>query len=151
MRKDVAVSAKDLLFRYGTRLHRAIYSASRGKVIGRGRGMPMVVLTTTGHKTGLKRDTMLTAPLVTGEAVVLVASYFGDDREPMWCRNIRANGDVELTLEGRTRRMRAHVAEADERADLWPRVVAAHPFYGGYQKKTVREIPLVVVEPLPAD
>jgi deazaflavin-dependent oxidoreductase (nitroreductase family) len=82
-----------------------------------------------------------------GESLVLVASFGGDDREPQWCQNIRANADVEVTVEGRTRRMRAHVADAGERAELWPQVVANAAFYDDYQRKTTREIPVVVFDP----
>lgn len=138
---------KDVVYRYGTRLHRQLYDATRGRLFHRGRGMPMVKLTTTGRNSGQPRTIMATTPLQPGESVILVASFGGDDREPQWCQNIRVNGDVELTVEGRTRRMHAHVATPDERADLWSKVVAAHPFYGDYQRKTTREIPVVVFEP----
>jgi deazaflavin-dependent oxidoreductase (nitroreductase family) len=141
------VPAKDLVYRYGTRLHRVLYTATGGKLFHRGRGMPMVKLTTIGRKSGQRRTIMATTPLQMGESLVLVASFGGDDREPQWCQNIRANGDVEVTVEGRTRRMRAHIADPAERAELWPRVVATAPFYDNYQHKTTREIPLVVFDP----
>jgi deazaflavin-dependent oxidoreductase (nitroreductase family) len=144
------MSTKDQIFKAATGLHRAIYKASGGKVIGRGMGMPVVVLTTIGNKSGQARQTMLTSPLILGDKVTLVASYGGDDREPAWCRNLRANPDVEITMEGTTRKMRAHVADASERADLWPQITSAHANYAGYQKKTTREIPVVVLEPVGA-
>ncbi|HEX3900018.1 MAG TPA: nitroreductase/quinone reductase family protein [Mycobacteriales bacterium] len=140
--------AKDVVYRYGTRLHKQLFNATGGRLFHRGRGMPMVKLTTTGRNTGQPRTIMATTPVQVGETLVLIASFGGDDREPQWCQNIRVNGDVELTVEGRTRRMHAHVATADERADLWPKVVAAHAFYGDYQKKTSREIPVVLFEPV---
>ncbi|HWA67125.1 MAG TPA: nitroreductase/quinone reductase family protein [Mycobacteriales bacterium] len=139
--------AKDLVYRYGTRLHTALFSATGGRLFHRGRGMPMVKLTTTGRTSGLPRTIMATTPLQLGETVILIASFGGDDREPQWCRNIRANGTVELTVEGRTRTMHARVADPQERAELWPKVVAAHAFYGEYQNKTTREIPVVIFEP----
>ena len=139
--------AKDVVYRYGTQLHQKLYTATGGRLFHRGRGMPMVKLTTTGRNSGQPRTIMATTPLVMGESLVLIASYGGDDREPQWCQNIRANGDVEVTVEGRTRRMKAHVASADERSELWPRVVSAAAFYADYQKKTDREIPVVVFDP----
>ena len=139
--------AKDVVYRYGTQLHQKLYTATGGRLFHRGRGMPMVKLTTTGRNSGQPRTIMATTPLVMGESLVLIASYGGDDREPQWCQNIRANGDVEVTVEGRTRRMKAHVASADERSELWPRVVSAAAFYADYQKKTAREIPVVVFDP----
>jgi deazaflavin-dependent oxidoreductase (nitroreductase family) len=142
------VPAKDVVYRYGTRLHKQLFTATRGRLFHRGRGMPMVKLVTTGRNTGQPRTIMATTPLQIGETVVLIASFGGDDREPQWCQNIRVNADVEVTVEGRTRRMRAHVATPQERADLWPKVVAAHAFYAGYQHKTSREIPVVLFEPV---
>ena len=139
--------AKDVVYRYGTQLHQKLYTATGGRLFHRGRGMPMVKLTTVGRNSGQPRTIMATTPLVMGESLVLIASYGGDDREPQWCQNIRANGDVEVTVEGRTRRMKAHVASADERSELWPRVVSAAAFYADYQKKTAREIPVVVFDP----
>jgi deazaflavin-dependent oxidoreductase (nitroreductase family) len=140
--------AKDVIYRYGTRLHKQLYTATGGRLFHRGRGMPMVKLTTIGRNSAQPRTIMATTPLQIGETVVLIASFGGDDREPQWCQNIRANGAVEVTVEGRTRRMRAHIATPDERADLWPKVVAAHAFYDDYQKMTTREIPVVIFEPI---
>jgi deazaflavin-dependent oxidoreductase (nitroreductase family) len=141
------VPAKDVVYRYGTRLHKVLYSASGGKLFHRGRGMPMVKLTTTGRRTGQPRTIMATTPLVMGDSLVLIASFGGDDREPQWCQNIRVNQTVEVTLEGRTRKMVAHVADAAERAELWHKVCETAAFYGEYQKKTDREIPVVVFDP----
>jgi deazaflavin-dependent oxidoreductase (nitroreductase family) len=141
------MSAKDRAFRAVTSLHRAIFSVTKGKVGGRGMGMPVLVLQTTGRTTGRRRETMLTSPLVMGDTVVLVASFGGDDREPAWCRNLREDPRVQITMQGSTRGMTAHVADESERADLWPRITSAHSNYAGYQRKTSREIPVVVCEP----
>jgi deazaflavin-dependent oxidoreductase (nitroreductase family) len=110
--------------------------------------MPMVKLTTIGRNSGQPRTIMATSPLQLGETVVLIASYQGDDREPQWCQNVRANSDVEVTFEGRTRKMHGRVASAAEREEIWPQVVAKHAFYGGYQRKTTRQIPVVLFEPV---
>jgi deazaflavin-dependent oxidoreductase (nitroreductase family) len=142
------MNVKDSVARGLTRFHRTLYRASNGKVAGRAMGMPVVLLTTTGRTTGKERHTTLTSPLVDGERVMLVASYGGDDREPSWCRNLRQTPEVEVTMEGSTQRMRAHVADAAERAELWPRITSAHANYAGYQRKTDREIPVVVLEPI---
>ncbi|MGH9114287.1 MAG: nitroreductase/quinone reductase family protein, partial [Acidimicrobiales bacterium] len=95
------------------------------------------------------RTTMLTAPVVDGTRVVLVASKGGDDRDPDWFRNAVAHPDVELTVvaTGETRKVRARVATPEERAELWPRVVASYSGYAGYQRRTQRAIPLVICEP----
>ena len=77
---------------------------------------------------------------------MLVASFGGDDRNPTWLLNLREHPEVEVTMRGRTRKMAARIAEGPERADLWARLTAAHSNYAGYQKKTAREIPVVVLD-----
>jgi deazaflavin-dependent oxidoreductase (nitroreductase family) len=90
---------------------------------------------------------MLTAPVVDGDRVVLVASKGGDDRNPDWYQNIMANPEVELAMAGESRQMRARTATSDEKADLWPRIVSAYKGYGGYQRRTERDIPVVICDP----
>ena len=76
-----------------------------------------------------------------------MASYGGDDRHPAWFLNLEAKPDVEVTMSGQTRAMRARVASSEEKAALWPRIVAAYRGYDGYQHKTERDIPVVLLEP----
>jgi deazaflavin-dependent oxidoreductase (nitroreductase family) len=91
---------------------------------------------------------MLTSPVQTGDALVIVASRGGDDRHPAWFLNLRDRPDVEVAVAGEARRpMRARVASPRERAELWPRVTAASRRYADYQARTGREIPLVLLEP----
>src|SRR6266545_4738695 len=141
-------NAKDLVAKTVTSVHETLYRLSKGRVGGRGYGMPVVILTTTGRKSGQRRTTMLTSPVQDGDTVVLVASYGGDDRHPAWYLNLRKNPDVELTWGSTTKPMRARVASKDEKAELWPRVVAVHKGYGQYQTRTTRDIPLVILEPI---
>jgi deazaflavin-dependent oxidoreductase (nitroreductase family) len=140
--------AKDLLFRIGTSLHRGVLRASRGRLLARAGGMPVVLLTTKGRRSGRRRTTVLTSPVQDGDRVVLVASYGGDDRHPAWFLNLRADPEVELTMHGSIRPMRARVASAEEKAALWPRVVDCYPGYERYQERTGRDIPVVLLEPL---
>jgi deazaflavin-dependent oxidoreductase (nitroreductase family) len=142
------MTTKDTLFRGLTVVHRTIFTASHGRIGGHASGMPVVLLSTTGRTSGQPRQTMLTSPLVIGDKVMVVASYGGDDREPSWSLNLRKTPDCEITMEGVTRLMRAHIADADERAELWPQITSAHANYAGYQRKTDREIPVVVLEPV---
>lgn len=128
-------------------IHQTLVKATGGKVGGSIMGMPAVILHHTGRKTGQERTTMLTTPIVDGDTMVIVASWGGDDRHPVWYLNIQANPDVQVTKDGKTTPMRARVANAEERAELWPRVVAAYKGYGGYQERTEREIPLIILEP----
>jgi deazaflavin-dependent oxidoreductase (nitroreductase family) len=143
----MAVNVKDEIAKAVNVLHRNLFTATKGRVGGRVMGMPALVLTMTGRKSGAPRSTMLTAPIVDGDTIVLVGSYGGDDREPQWVGNVRAHPDVDVTMDGAVRPMSARIATADERAELWPRVTAAYKGYAGYQTKTEREIPLVILTP----
>ena len=138
---------KELCFKAVTRVHEAVFRASRGKLLNRGAGMPVLMLTTTGRKSGQARTTMLTSPLQDGDTIMLVASKGGDDRNPAWFLNLRDHPRVEVTTGGTTKAMTARVADAEEKAVLWPRIVADHGHYAGYQRKTDRDIPVVVLEP----
>jgi deazaflavin-dependent oxidoreductase (nitroreductase family) len=138
---------KETLLKLATGFHKLVFNASQGRIAGRGSGMPVLMLTTTGRKSGQPRTTMLTSPLLDDGRIMLVASNGGDDRDPAWLHNLRADPKVQVTMEGRTVPMTAHVADATEKADLWPRIVADHANYAGYQAKTERDIPVVVLEP----
>jgi deazaflavin-dependent oxidoreductase (nitroreductase family) len=137
----------DVRFRMVSRGH-ALLLRTTGWRVGAGIvGMPVVMLATTGRRSGRRRTVVLSAPVVDGDRVVLVASKGGDDRDPEWYRNLVAHPSVELTMGGVTRRMTARTADAGERATLWPRVVGAFDGYAAYQRRTAREIPLVICEP----
>jgi deazaflavin-dependent oxidoreductase (nitroreductase family) len=137
----------DIGFKTVTQVHRTIVHVTGGRVLNSVAGMPVVDLHTVGRKSGLPRSTMLTAPLIDGDRIVLVASKGGDDRDPDWYRNLVAHPEIELTMAGRRRPMRARRASQEEKAELWPRMVAAYPGYGGYQRRADRDIPLVICEP----
>ena len=139
-------NAKDAVNKIWTGLHKAVYNVSKGRVAGKAFGMPVVQLTTIGRKSGEPRTTMLTTPVHDDSSLVLVASYGGDDREPAWCLNLRSNPKVTITMKGRTREMTARIATDDEKADLWPQITKAYKGYAGYQEKTDRNIPVVIVE-----
>ena len=92
---------------------------------------------------------MLTSPLQEGRAIVVVASRGGDDRPPAWFLNLQDDPDVGVSLRGQPeQRMRARVTTAEGRYWLWPLVVADQGIYAGYQERTAREIPLVLLEPV---
>jgi deazaflavin-dependent oxidoreductase (nitroreductase family) len=106
-----------------------------------------VELHTIGRSTGKRRSTMLTSPVHDDTRYVLIASKGGDDRNPQWYQNLVANPDVELTIQGTTVPMRARTASAEEKAQLWPDIIAAYRGYEQYQRKTRRDIPVVICEP----
>lgn len=110
--------------------------------------VPICLVEHTGRKTGMPRTTPLVY-LRDGENVVVVASQAGRPENPMWFLNVSANPDVVVQV-GRVRTpMRARVADAAERAVLWPKLVDLYPDYDSYQSWTERVIPVVVLEPRP--
>lgn len=128
-------------------IHRGILKISGGKAGWRVSNMPVLQLTTIGRKSGQPRSVMLTSPVQEGTTLVIVASRGGDDNHPAWFLNLRDNPQVEVAYQGKPARpMHARVATAEERGRLWPLVVADHKNYAGYQTKTEREIPLVLLE-----
>ena len=90
---------------------------------------------TIGRKSGEPRTTMLTTPIHDENRVVLIASKGGDHRDPQWYRNLAANPDVQVTMNGETRAMRARTASPEEKAAMWPDIVAVYKGYDSYQKK----------------
>jgi deazaflavin-dependent oxidoreductase (nitroreductase family) len=129
-------------------VHRVVRTLSGGLVGNDLLGMPVVELVTTGRKSGQKRAVMLTSPLVEGETIVVVASRGGDDHHPAWFLNLRDDPHVEVAFKGGPRRpMTASVATAEERARMWPLIAEKFSNYAGYQKRTEREIPLVLLKP----
>lgn len=138
----------DLVLKFMNTSHRAVLKLSGGRMGWTGFGMPVLELTTIGRKSGERRSVMLTAPIHDGDTYVIVASRGGDDKHPAWFLNLRENPEVEVSTKGQpTQKMKARVADATERAELWPRVTSQYKNYAGYQKKTDREIPLVILEP----
>ena len=128
-------------------IHKTLLAVSFGRVGWNAGNMPVLKLTTVGRKSGVKREVMLTSPLQIGDTWVIVASKGGDDDHPARYLNLLAEPRVEVDIRG-TRSVRtARVATADERATMWPRITEAHANYAGYQSRTSREIPLVLLEP----
>lgn len=127
-------------------LHGALYRTTGGKVGGSLFGVPILLLTTTGRKSGKKRTTPLVY-LEQGEELVLVASSGGSDRMPAWYLNLRADPTVQVQVGRRKRRMQARRATPEERAELWSKVVELYRGYESYQLKTERRIPLVILYP----
>ncbi len=138
----------DFMLKTMNRVHRVMLSVSRGKVGWTAGGMDALELHTTGRTSGQRRSVMLTSPITTDNGgVVIVASKGGEDHHPAWFLNLQANPEVEVTRRGDTTPMRARVVGADERPALWEAVTKVQKRYAGYQSKTSREIPLVVLEP----
>jgi deazaflavin-dependent oxidoreductase (nitroreductase family) len=119
-----------------------------GGRLSTGFGQPLLLLHTRGAKSGIERTTPLLAT-ITGEQIILIASKAGASHHPAWFHNLRANPDVEVTLKGRRRAMRARVAEGEERERLWAIACDHYTGYAAYQTRTPRKIPVVVLAPAP--
>jgi deazaflavin-dependent oxidoreductase (nitroreductase family) len=110
-------------------------------------GLPVVIVTNTGRKTGAIRKTPLMR-VKDGDNYVLIGSRGGAPENPVWVYNLRANPDVEIRDRADVRKMRVReVKDASERSRLWDLAVAAYPPYSDYQKRTERKIPVFVAEP----
>jgi deazaflavin-dependent oxidoreductase (nitroreductase family) len=138
---------KDRFHKVSTGMHRAIFRASKGRILGTIVGLPVVELVTTGRRSGKERSTMLAAPIAEVDRLVLVASFGGDDRHPAWYLNLEANPQVRATTAGSTRTMVARTATDQERAQLWPQITSRYPGYARYQKRTRRSLPVVILQP----
>lgn len=127
-------------------LHTVAYRATRGAIGHRVPGLPpMLLLDHVGAKSGQRRTTPLLY-VRDGDDLVIVASKGGFPKHPAWFHNLRANPDTEVQVGSERRRVRARIAEPDERERLWPKAVAAYGGYRDYQRRTDREIPLVILE-----
>lgn len=110
------------------------------------RGVPLLLLTTLGRKSGQLR----TQPLLflqDGQNVVIVASQGGRAKDPLWYKNLQANPECEIQIKRRKMKMNARTASAEERETTWPKLVALYPDFASYATWTDRVIPVVILEP----
>ncbi|MBA2510682.1 MAG: nitroreductase family deazaflavin-dependent oxidoreductase [Rubrobacteraceae bacterium] len=130
-----------------TKIHASLFRATNGKVGGRLVGSPVLLLVTTGRKSGLQRTTPLLY-LDDRDRHVIVASNGGAAKHPVWWLNLRANPEATVEVAGRKTRVRATESQGEERARLWKRLVRMYGPYESYRKKTDREIPVILLEPV---
>lgn len=130
-----------------------LYQRTSGRLGGKWRvgaafpwGVPVLLLTTVGRKTGQQRVTALLY-ITDGDKVVVVASQGGRATNPAWYLNLKAKPEVSVQIRGDVRPMRARIASDDERAQYWPKLVEHYADYDKYQSYTERKIPVVVLEP----
>ena len=129
--------------------HRVLLAVTRGRVGWRFGTMTVLEVTTTGRRSGQPRTVLLTSPIARDGGFVLVASKGGYPDHPDWYKNLVADPRVSVSVAGGpAKQMVARTASADERAAMWPEVVRAYRGYASYQRRTEREIPLVVLSPV---
>ena len=124
----------------------ALYRLTGGLVGGRLDGAPVLLLHHVGARSGERRVTPLLY-LADGADLVIVASMGGAPKHPAWFHNLRAHPETEVEVGRERRAVRAEVAGAGERARLWPRLVEMYPAFAAYQRRTDREIPVVLLRP----
>ncbi len=124
------------------------FRANAGQVTGRFADAPLLLLTTTGAKSGEQRTTPL-VHTTDGDDIVIIASYAGNPKHPAWFLNIRANPEVTVELPDETFTTNVVITEGEERRRLFDQQAAQMPNFAEYQAKTTREIPVIVI-PRPA-
>jgi deazaflavin-dependent oxidoreductase (nitroreductase family) len=128
-------------------VHGFFYRLSRGAIGGRLFGNPVLLLTTMGRRTGKKRTTPLLY-LREGENWVIVASNGGAPKHPGWWFNLKSHPEATIQVMQQTIQVIGEDAPEEERKRLWPVLVSMYPSYDGYQRKTTRVIPLVILRPV---
>jgi F420H(2)-dependent quinone reductase len=132
--------------RWTGKLNVPLYRLSGGRLLGKVNKAPVLLLTTTGRKSGQQR----TAPVVylaDGESYVVIGSNAGHSRTPAWSLNLKAKPEAEVEVGRKRIPVRARIAEGDERADLWRRHNEQYSGFDEYEARTDRDIALFVLEP----
>lgn len=143
-RFSMALGARGL--RAMGRLNVPVYRATRGRVLGKVGRAPVLLLTTTGRRSGQPR----TAPVVylrDGERFIVIGSNAGNASAPAWALNLRANPDAQVEAYGEKVAVRARVTEGEERAELWRRMNEQYAGFEDYRARTGRDIAVFALEP----
>jgi deazaflavin-dependent oxidoreductase (nitroreductase family) len=128
------------------KLHRLVLRASGGRIGSRMGAMKVLLLETTGHKSGQPRTVGL-SHLEDGGRYFVIASYAGEDRDPAWAMNLKAQPRATVTIGGRLVPVSARVLEGTERESMFGLFVEADASYGEYRQRTTREIPVFELRP----
>ena len=111
-------------------------------------GLPNLMLTVIGRKSGLPRSTPLLCVPYKDGSILIAGSYFGGPKEPLWVKNIEANPDVTVRFKGKEQPMTArYLPEGEERAEAWKAMLKVWPNFAMYEKRTDRHIKVFQLEP----
>lgn len=127
-------------------LDRVLHKLSGGRIIMSAGMLPSLVLTTTGAKSGLRRTTPL-ATKPENSSWYVVGSNFGRDSHPSWTANLIAEPDAEISFKAKDTPVRAHLLTADEKAEIWPRMVKFWPNYDLYVERSGRDLRVFRLDP----
>ena len=136
----------EFLFKLFIKLQIVVFRLSKGKAMGAMRGMPVLLLTTVGRKSGKQRTTPLMY-IRDGDSYVVTASNNGNDRHPAWLYNLQVTPQVQIEVPGQRLEVQAEVATQAEQERRWPQLEAEAPFFDKYRQKTTRAIPMVLLNP----
>jgi deazaflavin-dependent oxidoreductase (nitroreductase family) len=131
------------------RVDRPVYRLTRGRytLSSLVSGLPVVMLTTTGAKSG-KRRTVPVLGIPAAGSVAIIASNYGQEHHPAWYHNLRAHPEAEVVVGGQRRRVRAAEAEGDRRALIWQDALRLYPGFGQYERRADhRRISVFVLQP----
>ena len=134
------------LVRAGRAMSNGLYRLSGGRLMGKVRGMPVLLITVAGRKTGA----MHTNPVLYLEddgKYVVTGSGAGSAQEPQWFKNLRRTDQAEIEIGRRHLPVNVEVAEGAERELLWQRLLVRAPFFADYQTKVERQIPMAILSP----
>jgi deazaflavin-dependent oxidoreductase (nitroreductase family) len=137
---------REKLWNVMVKTHVLTYRGSGGRFGAEFKGAPVLLLDHVGRRSGKRR----TNPLMyvdDGPNLAVVASKGGAPKDPFWWTNLKAHPDTTVQVGGEKREVRARQATPEEKATLWPRLNEVWPEYDEYQKRTDREIPVVILEP----
>jgi deazaflavin-dependent oxidoreductase (nitroreductase family) len=134
------------LIRGLSKVHLAVQRLSRGRLLSKLAGMPVLLLTTTGRRSGRARTTPLTF-FRDGRDLVVVASNGGADRAPDWSVNLQQDPHAVVQIGTDKLSVEARTATPEERERLWVGITATYPGYAAYQRKTTRRIPVLILMP----
>lgn len=138
--------AKDQIVKGFTKAH-VVYLRRRPPSARSSMAAPTLLMTVQGRRSGKLRTTPVFY-LPDGERYIIVGSYGGDHRHPQWYHNVMAAGAAEVEVGGRKQQVSAHLAEEDERAALWPKLLEMWPAYADYQaRQDTRLLPVIVLAP----
>jgi F420H(2)-dependent quinone reductase len=124
-----------------------LYNVSGGRVGGKIGKLPVLLLTTKGRKTG-KQRTLPLGYIMDDSDYVITASSGGADKHPAWFFNIRSNPQATIQVKDKHIKVTTEIAESEKKSELWARLVEVAPNFAGYQKRTSREIPMVILHPV---
>jgi deazaflavin-dependent oxidoreductase (nitroreductase family) len=137
---------RDVNVKLLSRLHTGLYRLTDGRIGRRLVDNDMLLLTTTGRRSG-KRHTVPLLYLRDGDRLVVIASYGGRPNHPEWYRNLLSDPGATVQILGDSHQVRATTMSPEERSAWWPKIIDTYGDYATYQSRTEREIPVVWLDP----